>query len=186
MNSSSKKVYIIISQTGSIVSKVLGLITGDMYNHVSVSLQGDLQKMYSFGRRIPYVMMPGGFVMESLGAGTFRRFPDAKGVVLVCDISSEQYYRLNSRIDDMYSRRFSYCYNYIGLALAAFNIYRKFNKRYYCSEFVKELLSDCDVIPQDCLGSIVKPMEFLQLDDFRIIYDGRLQDYSINENIFSA
>lgn len=124
--------------------------------------------------------------MESLGSGTFRHFPETKGIVLMCDISDEQYLKLNDRIDDMYSKRFSYCYNYIGLALAAFNIYRKFNNRYYCSEFVRELLSDCDIISPDSFGSIVKPMEFLQLDDFRIIYDGKLQDYCVNEHTYSA
>ena len=104
----------------------------------------------------------------------------------MCDISDEQYLKLNDRIDDMYSKRFSYCYNYIGLALAAFNIYRKFNNRYYCSEFVRELLSDCDIISPDSFGSIFKPMEFLQLDDFRIIYDGKLQDYCLNEHTYPA
>ncbi len=86
----------------------------------------------------------------------------------------------------MYNKRFQYCYNYIGLALAAFNIYHKFNKRYYCSEFVKELLAECEVISPDRFGNVVKPMEFLELDDFRIIYNGRLQDYNVKENTYSA
>ena len=118
----TKRVYIIVSQSGTVVSKVLGLFTGDSYNHVSVSLQGDLKKMYSFGRRIPYIFLPGGFVMESPREGIYRLFPDTKAIVLAADITDEQYDKLISRIDAMYSNRFQYCYNYLGLALAAFNV----------------------------------------------------------------
>lgn len=55
----TKKLYIVISQTGSIISKMLKAITGDQYNHVSISLDPRLRVMYSFGRLYPNFPFPG-------------------------------------------------------------------------------------------------------------------------------
>lgn len=57
--------YIVVSQTGTLLSRVLKLITGAQYNHVSLGLQPDLEYMYSFGRKNPYNPFYGGFVIES-------------------------------------------------------------------------------------------------------------------------
>ena len=43
-----KQVYIVISQTGTVLSRILKLITGAEYNHASISLADDLSVMYSF------------------------------------------------------------------------------------------------------------------------------------------
>ena len=65
MNTSNKQLYIVISQTGTLLSRILKYITGAEYNHASISLSRDLDKMYSFGRRHPYYPFWGGFVIES-------------------------------------------------------------------------------------------------------------------------
>ena len=71
-------VYIVISQTGTALSRVLKFITGAKYNHASISLVPDLSKMYSFGRVNPYNPVHGGFVVESPHYGTFKRFSGTK------------------------------------------------------------------------------------------------------------
>ena len=52
--SGTKNVYVVVSQSGTMPSRVLRKITGAPYNHVSVSLRADLKQMYSFGRRYKY------------------------------------------------------------------------------------------------------------------------------------
>ena len=69
-----KKIYIVISQTGSIVSKFIRIVTRDRYNHVSVTLDKELNTMYSFGRIYTYNPFIGGFVKESVNNGAFKRF----------------------------------------------------------------------------------------------------------------
>ena len=54
MNGNNKQIFIVISQTGTVLSRILKRITGAEYNHASLSLSPDLKKMYSFGRRHPY------------------------------------------------------------------------------------------------------------------------------------
>ena len=86
-----KQLYIVISQTGTVLSRILKLITGAEYNHASISLSRDLEQMYSFGRRNPYNPFWGGFVKESPHTGTFKRFSNTKAVVLAVEISEERY-----------------------------------------------------------------------------------------------
>ena len=70
----NKYVYIVISQTGTILSRILKVFTDREYNHASISLKDDLSVTYSFGRKHPYNPFLGRFVTESPDFGTFKRF----------------------------------------------------------------------------------------------------------------
>ena len=69
-----KQVYLVLSYTGTMLAKIVRFYTKKEYSHVSISLDKDLKKMYSFGRLNPYNAFIGGFVHESLDTGTFKRF----------------------------------------------------------------------------------------------------------------
>ena len=75
MSNQNRQLYIVISQTGTLLSRILKQITGAEYNHASISLSRDLERMYSFGRRHPYNPFWGGFVIESPRTGTSSVFP---------------------------------------------------------------------------------------------------------------
>ncbi len=83
-------IYIIISQTGTLLSRILKMITGARYNHASLSLFEDLQPMYSFGRLQAYNPFWGGFVQESIHYGTFRRFTNTEAVIAAVPIEEER------------------------------------------------------------------------------------------------
>ena len=91
MNGNNKQIFIVISQTGTVLSRILKRVTGAEYNHASLSLSPDLKKMYSFGRRHPYNPFWGGFVIESPHAGTLRRFSNTTAVILAVEITEERY-----------------------------------------------------------------------------------------------
>lgn len=86
----SCKLYIVISQTGTVLSRFLKIVTRKKYNHASISVEDNLNIMYSFGRINPYNPVWGGFVKESPKSGTFARFPKTEVVVLSVNISKEQ------------------------------------------------------------------------------------------------
>ena len=54
MQMEDRKIYIVLSQSGSMVSFILKLITKTPYNHVSISIEDDCKPMYSFGRKYAY------------------------------------------------------------------------------------------------------------------------------------
>ena len=81
-----KKIYIVISQTGTMLSKIVRLYTGDTYNHASIALDKELRQMYSFGRINPYNPVIGGFVKESPNSGTFKRFYNTDIAIIELEI----------------------------------------------------------------------------------------------------
>ena len=49
-----KQIYILLSHSGSILSKLINIYTRKSYTHVSLGLDKDLKELYSFGRLRPY------------------------------------------------------------------------------------------------------------------------------------
>lgn len=176
MGSETKQLYIVLSQTGTILSRILKFVTGAEYNHASISLSVDLEQMYSFGRRHPYNPFWGGFVHESPHTGTFKRFQNTKVVVLAVEISEERYTEICKTLHQMYLQKSEYHYNYLGLFLAAVHIKRKKQNCYYCSEFVKAILQESRVSGAEQLQPIVQPVHFLLLPH-NLVYCGRLKEY---------
>ena len=73
-----KKIYIILTHTGTTLSKIIKKYTKDEFSHVSISLDVKLENMYSFGRLKPYNPFIGGFVHEYINKGTYKRFYNTK------------------------------------------------------------------------------------------------------------
>ncbi|MGN0629969.1 MAG: hypothetical protein ACI4JN_01460 [Ruminococcus sp.] len=174
-----KDVYIVLSQTGTALSRVLKLITGAEYNHASISLDSELCELYSFGRINPMNPVVGGFVKESRSAGTFKRFSNTKIIVLKRQVSDEVFLKMEKHLHKMYRNRHNFRYNYKGLFLAAAGIHSHKNRHFYCSEFVRYILLKFGMKEAECLDEIVKPMDFLKMQSWDVIYKGRMQVYSL-------
>lgn len=181
-STSDKQLYIVITQTGTLLSRILRYITGAEYNHASISLSRDLERMYSFGRRYPYNPFWGGFVIESPHTGTFKRFSDTRAIVLRVTVNEAQHAELGNMLEDMWKRRKKYHYNFVGLCLAYFHIEWKRANHFYCSEFVGEILIKGRVVGVENLpSSIIQPIHFLQLPHTQL-YCGKLCEYEWQEN----
>ena len=177
MEENYKELFIVISQTGSLFSRFLKFFTGAEYNHASLCLERDLNRMYSFGRRIPYFPLPGGFVEESPNFGTFKFFSNTKIIVLAVKVEYHKYFEIKEYINNMLSQKMNYGYNYLGLFLAALKICHKSRNRYYCSEFVREVLNIHNINGSEKIMGIVQPMDFLNLPDVTHIYRSKLKNY---------
>ena len=86
-----KKVYIVLTYTGTILSKIVKLYTRKEFSHVSISLDENLDEMYSFGRLHPYNPVWGGFVHENKNKGTYKRFNKTKTRIYSIQVNDEQY-----------------------------------------------------------------------------------------------
>lgn len=175
-----KDIYIILSQTGTALSRVLKLITGAEYNHASISLYGKLEEMYSFGRVRPMNPVIGGFVRESKSSGTFKRFSNTKIIVLKRSVADDVFYEMLNCLREMYEKRKEFRYNYKGLFLAAAGIHSQKRYHFYCSEFVRFMLIKFGMNEARCLDDIVKPMDFIKMQGWDVIYKGSLQLYTMS------
>lgn len=173
-----KNIYIVVSQTGSIVSRIIRWVTGDKYTHAAISFDEDLSEMYSFGRIYPNNPVIGGFVKESPAYGTMKKFRMADIVVIKLSVLEEKYREINEYIASMYAERKKYHYNYIGLFLARHGLHYKRTNYFYCSEFVKDLLERFHLIGDKEFGDVVRPIELLNLKEGEIVYQGKLCEFA--------
>ena len=178
-NSEKRNIYVVVSDSGSRISKILRLFTKAKYNHVSISLEEDLSEMYSFGRRWKYYAFYGGFVKETPYTGVFGLFPDAKIVVLPFAVTEAQYDAICLHIKDMYAQRKRYGYSWLGIFAGLFGKKLKRKHHYICSGFVEEVLTKFGVVSEEELACVLAPNDFLHKFGERKIYEGRYRDYAI-------
>ena len=171
-----KKIYIILSFTGTILSRIVRLWTHKKYCHTSISLDKDLEHMYSFGRVNPYCPFIGSFVHESPKWGTFKRFKNTKSLIISIDVDQKQYEKAEEVINEFIKNGQKYYkFNDRGVIFAAFNKRIKQKNKFYCSEFVKYVLDEANI--KNNLPEVIKPMDFLKMNKYDVIYEGYLRDY---------
>ena len=176
-----KKIYIILTNSGTILSRVIKLYTRKEYTHVSISLDKRLRKMYSFGRLNPYNPFIGGFVHESKNHGTFKRFVNTTTCIYSIEVEDEQYDKIKQAIKEVKKQRRKYKFNILGLFAVALHLKIKTKDSFYCAEFVKEVLQRANMASG--LPNIIKPEDFKYLENMNIEYKGMLRDYNILDNI---
>ena len=171
-----KKIYIVLTYTGTVLSNIIKLYTGNEFSHISLSLDKELKEMYSFGRINPYIPFIGGFVHEHLEKGTFKRFKSTYTAVYSIKIPNYCYKKLVDDIKLMKENKSLYKYNFIGLL--GFMVKKKIRRKncFYCAEFVKYLLekSGMDVD----LPMLIKPEDFKKINGMFLEYEGILREYS--------
>lgn len=171
-----KKIYIVLAHTGTLLSRIIKMKTGAEYTHVSISLDEDLKRMYSFGRKCSYIAFWGGFVKEGADFGTFKRFYNTEISIYEVEISDESYNTICERIEYIKAHKNEYKFNILGLFLAGFEKKRILDKTYYCAEFVKAIMEKSNI---DITGlpEIIKPEHFKNLNNSKLIYKGKLKEY---------
>ena len=172
------KIYIVLTHTGTILSRIVKYYTRRDFSHVSISLDKGLTQMYSFGRLNPYNPFLGGFVHEYVNEGTFKRFKNTTTAIYSLEINEEQYEIIKNNIDKMEQEKEKYKFNIIGLF--AVSIHKKIKKEnsFYCAEFVEYLIEKIgDGIN---LPEIITPEDFKKLENIKLVYTGLLRDYRIN------
>ncbi len=170
-----KEVYIVLTHTGTALSGIVKYYTKKKYTHVSLGLDPELTELYSFGRLNPYNPYRGGFIQEQIHGGTFARFKDTISAVYSLRVTNEQYEKIHKMIQNMKEEKSKYKFNIIGLFLVSVNKKYKKEDKFYCAEFVKYILENC--LNKKLLPEIVKPMDFLELNNIQCIYEGLLANY---------
>ena len=177
---SEPAIYLVLSQSGSWLSRILKHVTKAKYNHISISLDKTMQHMYSFSRKNAYNPIWGGFMMESPFFGAMKRFSNTTGIIMRVPVSEIQYQNLENFLKQMYAEKEKYHYNISGLLLASLGIVHQSKNKYYCSEFVRDTLEKFQIIDKNYFNPITIPEDFLRLDKIEIIYIGNLREYAIH------
>ncbi|MET4559570.1 hypothetical protein ABIA69_000713 [Lysinibacillus parviboronicapiens] len=166
-------IYIVLTKTGTLLSKAIGMYTGKEMNHASVAFDDGLFEMYSFGRRQLNNPLSGGFLREDAESGLFEA---ADCVIYRCKVSHYQYLEMMKIVQYMYWNRDRYKYNFIGLFGVMVQKEVRRERAYFCSQFVAMLLKAGGLkVYQN--PALMTPHCIAQLPYLEQVFVGKLADY---------
>ena len=174
-----KKIYLVLSYTGTVLSNIIKLYTKNEFSHVSIALDEELEELYSFGRLKPYNPFKGGFVHEGINIGTFKRFPKARAAVYSLTVSDMEYQEIEKNIKEFKEKKDLYTFNTVGLFLVAINKKIIRENSFYCAEFVRYILETSGVKLE--LPQIIQPEDFKKVENLKLVYKGYLRKYKYRD-----
>lgn len=171
------RVYILLTQTTSVLTRMIKFCTKKPYNHASLAFDERLEYTYSFGRINPNDPLIGGFSHERLDIGVFK---NAQCQLLSLDVTPEQYSKMRKRVAEIEANQIKYKFNLIGLFGARFDFDLKRKHAYFCSQFVSTVLQEVGLFPEDFPSHLVKPSDLVEHINLKIEYQGPLARYLEN------
>lgn len=169
-----KDIYILLTKTGTVLSKTIAKVTKDPYTHVGISLDKELTELYSFGRKSKYNPLNNGFVKEEMVGSIYEKNMECDCAMYKMQVTDEQYFKLKHEIMIMKLTESYYSYNLLGLVYYYIGLERKRENKYFCSEFVSEMLHRIDALPEGFVPERIRPADFTKMDVFQEVYSGSL------------
>jgi hypothetical protein len=179
MRVAEKKVYILLTDTGTIFTKLIKLYTKKPYNHASISFDSELRDVYSFGRKTTGNPFIGGFVKENMKEDFFKQ---AKCAIYSFAVTEDQMEKMNHYIKEMEEKKDDYRYNFLGLFGFILNRPIKRKKAFFCSQFVSTILKECNIIHFEKPPSLITPYDLQKTSEFQSVYEGQLAAYYNKSN----
>lgn len=177
-----KKIYIVTTYTGTVLSSVIKNFTKVPYAHVSISLDSSLSPMYAMGRLYPRTPILAGLVQENISEGLYARKPKTSCRVYSLSVTDAQYNNLKKNIDKIWVNRRCYKYDVKGLVRLKINRAKPIRKnKYVCSNFVADLLEYSGIKIFEKPSYSIQPKDFLYNENLELIYEGLLCNYFNNE-----
>lgn len=174
-----KRVYILLTDTGTVFTKLIKLYTKKPYNHASISFDSELSEVYSFGRKTANNPFVGGFVKEDIRKGLFKQ---ADCAIYSFTVSEVQMQKISRYIKEIEAQKENYRYNFLGLFGFILNKPIKRNKAFFCSQFVASVLKECNIIDFEKSPSLIAPNDLQKRAEFQFVYEGKLKTYHNKHN----
>ena len=175
-----KYVYILFFTTTTGIGKMIRAVTNYKYNHVTFSLDKNLDNMYSFSRYKKNVPFVGGFTQES----KLRYAGDNRVKIKVCkiEVSKQKYNDIKQYIKELESNHDEYLYNLFSAVTFPLKKQVKIKNSYICVEFVMHLVNKFKLVENFDENRFYTIKEFDNLLSDKCIYEGDFDNYIKSAN----
>ena len=170
-------IYLVFSKTGTWLSTSIGLVTSIPYPHVSLSLDTNFNKMYTFGRINVDNPFSGGLTIENLHCGVYNN-PGCKCLIYTIPVSTEQLVLLNKQLSEYYSSDINYKYNFLGLFGILLDKPLKRTNHYFCSQFVSKLLIESGIYKTSKPPELISTTDLMLIPNKEVIFEGLLNKFT--------
>lgn len=168
------RIYILLTRSSTLLSRAIGLCTGDSYTHVSLAFDPELDTLCSFARRNAAFPLPAGLVHESFSEGYFSRHADTPCALYSLPATRAEYLRARKEVEKMLENSAEYSYSIKGLVLCSLGIEEERPGHYFCSQFVGKVLESSGVCALPKPPSLMRPQDYTALPEACCLYEGHL------------
>ena len=176
-----KPVYIVLTDTGSLMSRMIKKVTGSAFNHSSIAFDESLNQLYSFGLgdtgSVPM------FSIESKDNTYLKRYKKVPSQVYAVFVTNEQYTAMKYKVNEFVKNKKKYRYNWVGLLGYTLNKPIEIPNKMFCSEFVDNMFKFVDVDLTGKAPGLVEPFDFAKSKSKQIykVFDDSLDKYKPEE-----
>ena len=171
-----KNIYILLTRSDTLLSKLVQLFTADPYTHASISFDEGLQPLYSSARKNGETMFPAGPCTEVFHRGFYYKHRNIPCALYELAVPEEVYETARSEAQHFARNSDLYSFNIIGLIMCNMGIPFHPKYKYFCSQFVAEILTRSDALQLPKDTSLMKPMDYTRLPQLRCRFQGLLRD----------
>ncbi|MBP1989118.1 hypothetical protein [Paenibacillus eucommiae] len=176
--SNEKKIYILLTDTGTLFTKLIKLVTKSPMNHASISFNQELSETYSFGRKNPVNPFVAGFVRENMEGSLFTK---ATCALYSCTVESSQYEQMYAHVKNIEENKQKYKYNMLGLFGILFNFKWERKHAFFCSQFVASVFEQNGMNLVGKPSVLTTPGDFQHSDALQLLFQGSLNRFHMQK-----
>ena len=180
-----KKIYILLSKTGTVPARVIHKVKGGKFAHTSLSLTPSTDCFYSFARRRIHNPFIAGFITENIHTRVFAKYPNCHCALYTLDVTDKAYDKIKAEITKFSNNYKKAKYNFLGILPLAFGIKIKRKFRLTCSQFVALMIAKSGEIKLPKDPYLMLPNDFMDIEDIKLVYEGALKDCKVPDTTYA-
>lgn len=173
-----KKIYLLLAQADTFISEAIRFVTKKPYNHAAIGVDDSLTYFWSFGRKIRFFPVIGGFIRETLKEGLYRHHPKTRCIICSLEVTDEEYEEVCATIRYYVRHRKEYHYNFAALFGGLIRKPYYWKKRHTCSEFVATVIQDCGIHRFKTPLPLTRADELLKIPGLIHVFEGLMSDFT--------
>lgn len=178
-----RSIYILLTRSGTVVSRAIWLVTRADYTHVSLAFDHDLVEMYSSSRKNGRTLFPSGPTREYLRGGYFRKPHRIPCALLELQVDEETYEQVRQEVQAVMREQDRYRYNIAGLLMCQMQIPSQRKYHLFCSQFISMVLQRSNALDLPRDPSLMKPNDYASLPGLICRYQGTLSELMAQKQI---
>ncbi len=178
-----KTVYVLLTKNGTMVSRLVGAVTGDEFTHAALALDDRMSELYSFSRRWMHLALPAGFEREELHRGVYGRNPGAPCALFAVRMSASACERMKDELHQMLWEKHAHGYNLLGaMSCGLGRLHVSRHGRQFCSEFVAGMLQRHGALRLDRPAALMRPNDMAALPELKCVFCGTLAQLAARQS----
>lgn len=163
-----KTVTVLLTKYSGIFGRFICAVSRHGYSHASISIDGAEEIFYSFNYKGFVIEKPRKYIPE-------KRMPGS--VCIRIQVPEESYRLIEEEVSQFLEKKEQYAYSRWGVVLCLLHIPHKFENRYFCSQFVAEILLKAGAVALKKEESLYLPGQLI--DDMECLFSVKQLVYNV-------